>query len=186
MKSIKPGRGPSGISFVGSVAVVIFGIIWTVIAGTMASAVPFGIVSIFPLFGVIFIIVGIIQAAYHYKNATGKERFSIFDITDSHEEGDPADKWIKKTDKGNERSNYTDYKRNNCTDYERNNYAEYNGSWESGEVFGQEMSTEDDESVNNRETGRDEAGAGYNYCPFCGNPLKEGFSYCPGCGKRLR
>lgn len=62
----------------------------------MTANSPFGIIGlIFPLFGVLFIVMGIIQAAYHYKNATGKDRFSIFDITDRSEEGDPADRWIK-------------------------------------------------------------------------------------------
>ena len=170
MKSIKPGRGPSGMSFVGSIAVIIFGIIWTVIAGTMASAVPFGIVKIFPLFGVIFVIVGIIQAAYHYKNATGKDRFSIFDITDSHEEGDPANKWINKAGR------YGD----------ENGPVRDDGPRDSGDVFGRDMSSEDDRFRDYRKTSREDAGKGYNYCPYCGNPLGEGFTYCPECGKRLQ
>ena len=102
MKSIKPGRGPSGMSFIGSVVAIIFGIFWTIIAFSMTSGSPFGIVgSIFPLFGIVFIIVGIIQAVYHYKNATGENRFSEFDITDSSEEGDPLDKFIKREADGN-------------------------------------------------------------------------------------
>lgn len=97
MKSIKPGRGPSGMSFAGSIAAIVFGIFWTIIAAVMTSDSPFGIIGlVFPLFGVIFIVMGIIQAVYHYKNATGKDRFSIIDITDSSEEGDPSDKWIKR------------------------------------------------------------------------------------------
>lgn len=82
MKSIKPGRGPSGMGFIGSVAAVAFGIIWT------ATAASMGAPGLFPLFGVIFIILGIVQACYHFKNATGKDRFSAFDITDSGEESD--------------------------------------------------------------------------------------------------
>ncbi|GAE90283.1 hypothetical protein JCM21531_3878 [Acetivibrio straminisolvens JCM 21531] len=57
---------------------------------------PFGIGFFFPLFGIIFIFFGIVQAMYHYKNATGKDRFSIFDITESHEEGDPGTQWIRQ------------------------------------------------------------------------------------------
>lgn len=97
MKSIKPGRGPSGMSFIGSVVAVIFGVFWTVTAFSITANAPFGGVgAIFPLFGVIFIIVGIVQAAYHFKNATGKDRFSEYDITDPNEEGDPSDQWIRK------------------------------------------------------------------------------------------
>lgn len=96
MKSIKPGRGPSGMSFIGSVIAIVFGIFWTVIASIMTTNLPFGIIGkIFPLFGVIFIIMGIVQAAYHYNNATSRDRFSLFDITDRDEEGDPGDKWIR-------------------------------------------------------------------------------------------
>ena len=102
MKSIKPGRGPSGMSFIGSIAAVIFGVIWTAVAFSMAASFPFdGITAIFPLFGIIFVIVGIVQAVYHYKNATGKYRYSLFDITDSSEEGDPADKWVNDRDSNN-------------------------------------------------------------------------------------
>lgn len=96
MKSIKPGRGPSGMSFMGSIVAVIFGIFWTIIAASITAGAPFGIGAIFPLFGILFIIVGIVQAVYHYKNATRKDRYSMFDITDSTEEGDPADKWIRR------------------------------------------------------------------------------------------
>jgi hypothetical protein len=53
-----------------------------------------GIGFIFPVFGVIFVIAGIAQAAYHLKNAKGKDRFSIMDIVDKKEEEDPADRWI--------------------------------------------------------------------------------------------
>ncbi len=82
------------MSFIGSIFSVIFGIFWTILAASMTSGAGiFGIV--FPLFGVIFVIMGIIQAAYHYKNATGKNRFSTFDITSQGEEGDPATRWVK-------------------------------------------------------------------------------------------
>ena len=97
MKSVKPGRGPSGMSFMGSIFAVIFGIFWTIMAFSITGGFSFGLLGmIFPLFGVIFVIMGIVQAIYHYKNATGENRYSEFDITDSSEEGDPSDRWIKK------------------------------------------------------------------------------------------
>ena len=52
MKSVKPGRGPSAMGAVGSVIAVIFGIFWTITAASMGA--PF----FFPLFGVLFIILG--------------------------------------------------------------------------------------------------------------------------------
>lgn len=43
----------------------------------------------FPLFGVVFVIMGIVQAVYNFKNATSENRYSEFDIVDSQEEPDP-------------------------------------------------------------------------------------------------
>jgi hypothetical protein len=90
MKSIKPGRGPSAMGAAGSAFAVIFGIIWTFAASSM-GAPPF-----FVVFGFLFICMGIFQFIYNYKNATGENRMSIFDITDDSEESDPFDKFIKK------------------------------------------------------------------------------------------
>ena len=86
MKSIKRGRGPSAMSAVGSAVAVIFGIFWTLTAASMGAPL------FFPLFGVLFIVVGCVQAAYHFKNATGENRWSEFDIVDSGEEPDPLDR----------------------------------------------------------------------------------------------
>lgn len=83
MKSIKPGRGPSMMSGIGSILVGVFGVIWTIAAASMGA--PW----FFCLFGVAFVVVAIVQALYNLHNATGKNRFSSFDITDSCEEGDP-------------------------------------------------------------------------------------------------
>ena len=85
MKSVKPGRGPSGMKFIGSVFSIVFGIFWTIMAARMGAP------AFFPIFGVIFIIMGIVQAAYNYKNATGKNRYSSFDITEDGEEPDPLE-----------------------------------------------------------------------------------------------
>ena len=83
MKSVKPGRGPSAMGAVGSVIAVIFGIFWNITAVSMGA--PF----FFPLFGVLFIILGVVQAVYHFKNATGENRYSSFDIVEDDEEPDP-------------------------------------------------------------------------------------------------
>ena len=88
MKSIKPGRGPSMMGGFGSVFSVIFGIFWTILAASMTRGT--GLIGIiFPLFGVLFIIIGVFNAIYHFKNASGKNRYSAFDITDEDEEPDP-------------------------------------------------------------------------------------------------
>ena len=85
MKSVKPGRGPSAIGVWMAVVAVIFGIFWTVSAASMGAP------GFFPVFGVLFIITGIIIGVYHFKNATGKNRYSEFDITGDGEEPDPLE-----------------------------------------------------------------------------------------------
>lgn len=82
MKSVKPGRGPSMMGGIVSVCIGVFGIIWTIAAASMGG-------GFFALFGVVFVIIAIVQAVYNFKNATSKNRFSEFDITDSSEESDP-------------------------------------------------------------------------------------------------
>ena len=83
MKSVKPGRGPSWMALISTVFVCVFGVFWTVVA--LAMGAPW----FFPLFGVCFVGIGIAQAVYHYKNATGQDRYSSFDIVDGDEEPDP-------------------------------------------------------------------------------------------------
>ena len=56
MKHIKPGRGPSGMAFIGSIGAAVFGVFWTVTALTITRDAPGGIGIFFPLFGVFFIV----------------------------------------------------------------------------------------------------------------------------------
>ena len=85
MKSIKPGRGPSVMGAFGAVIAVIFGVFWTI------AAVSMGAPGFFPLFGVLFILMGVVQVVYNLKNATGENRYSAFDIVEDGEEPDPLD-----------------------------------------------------------------------------------------------
>lgn len=82
MKSIKPGRGSSFYSGIISIGVALFGVLWTILAASSGG-------GFFALFGVIFIIIAVTTAVYNFKNATGKNRYSSFDITDGGEEPDP-------------------------------------------------------------------------------------------------
>lgn len=83
MKSIKPGRGPSMMDGIGAVGAAIFGVIWTLLALSMGAPI------LFALFGVVFIGMAIVQAYYNFHNATSKNRYSSFDITEEGEESDP-------------------------------------------------------------------------------------------------
>ncbi len=111
MKSIKPGRGQSGMAVVGSIIAILFGIVWLAAASSITRSArefsPFGSMSgpadtasvVLPLFGLLFIGAGVASAIYHYRNYKGKDRYSIVDIVDSREEGDPADPQIKEDTK---------------------------------------------------------------------------------------
>lgn len=85
MKSIKPGRGPSMMNGISSIGAAVFGVIWTVTAASMGG-------GIFALFGLVFIIMAVVQAVYNFKNASSEERYSVFDITDGNEEADPLNR----------------------------------------------------------------------------------------------
>ena len=86
MKSVKPGRGPSAMGALSSVVGIVFGIFWTVMAVSMGAP------GIFPVFGVLFVLLGVIQAVYNFKNAAGDNRFSLYDITEDGEEPDPLER----------------------------------------------------------------------------------------------
>ncbi len=69
-------------NFVGSILGAIFGVVWMIFALYIGAGA-------FSLVGLIFIAMAIMNAVYHYKNATGDNRYSTYDIVDSSEETDP-------------------------------------------------------------------------------------------------
>lgn len=83
MKSIKRGRGPSFMGGVAAAAVAVFGVLWTI------TAVGMGAPGLFAGFGLVFVGIAVMNAVYNFKNATGKNRYSEYDITDGNEEPDP-------------------------------------------------------------------------------------------------
>ena len=86
MKSVKPGRGPSMMGGIYSVFAAVFGVVWTALApGAMK------------LFGICFILLAIVQAAYHFRNAAANKRFSLYDITEQEEEKDPLQAYMDQT-----------------------------------------------------------------------------------------
>lgn len=90
MKSIKPGRGRSAMEGAAGILAVIFGVIWTVLACSITQGA--GVIGlIFPLFGVVFILVGLVNTIYSLRNAFGENRHSEYDITEEGEEPDPFD-----------------------------------------------------------------------------------------------
>ena len=89
MRSIKPGRGPSFMGGIVSICMGLFGLLWTVVVASSGG-------GIFALFGVIFIIVAVVQAVYHFTNAASPNRYSAYDITEHGEENDPLNERFGK------------------------------------------------------------------------------------------
>lgn len=108
MKSIKPGRGPSMMSGVMCVVVGVFGVLWTIGAASIGG-------GLFSLFGILFIVVAIVNAVYNFKNATNKNRYSTFDIVDGEEESDPL----------NQRYGEKDYQQEFAQSYEGKRDSEF-------------------------------------------------------------
>ena len=82
MKHIKPGRGPSMMGGIMAIFAAVFGLFWMGMAASIGAG-PFA------LFGLFFIAIAISSAVYNFKNATQKNRYSMYDITSSEEEPDP-------------------------------------------------------------------------------------------------
>ena len=82
MKSIKPGRGPSFMKGIAAIASGLFGVFWTIMA------VGLGAWFMAP-FGLIFIGLAVANAIYSFKNASGENRYSAYEIVEHTEEPDP-------------------------------------------------------------------------------------------------
>lgn len=159
MKSIKPGRAPSMMNAFGSAAAAVFGVFWTIMAVSMGAPI------FFALFGVIFVVLGIVQAVYNYKNATGKDRFSTFDITDDSEEADPLDEYFGK--KAAERSGY-------------------HVPAGTGAGFNRNVTQDNRASVDTNAAANANAGINADaFCPYCGAETEKDYLYCKKCGRKL-
>lgn len=93
MKSIKRGRGPSMMGGIASVCMAVFGLLWTIVAGSIGG-------PLFGMFGVVFIVIAISQAVYNFKNATSENRYSEYDITEGYEETDPLNERFGRQNDG--------------------------------------------------------------------------------------
>lgn len=91
MRSIKPGRGPSLQGAIGSLFAVVFGIVWMVSAAKSGAPTPF------VLMGLVFVVVAGSNAIFSFYNATGENRYSMYDITEDGEEPDPLEGVLGKT-----------------------------------------------------------------------------------------
>ena len=69
---------------------ICFGVFWTALASQASG--------FFALFGVLWTGIAVVQTVYNFKNATGKNRYSQYDITDSGEEPDPLNEKFGNAD----------------------------------------------------------------------------------------
>jgi len=135
----------------GSVVAIVFGIFWTIMAYQITKDAPFPMVgTIFPLFGVLFIILGAVQAVFHYKNATGRRRMSLLDITEDGEEPDPLETFAKRHHHDRQEADWPA-----DTDGETGAYRSFDGHMRFCPYCGNK--TEED----------------YAFCPSCGKPLRQ-------------
>ena len=108
MKSVKPGRGPSMMGAVTSAVFMLFGVVWVVATSQfLEGAGSLGFV--FPLFGVLFVVIAAVQFFINLHNATGKNRYSEFDITDGQEEPDPLAERFESASPGDTPSSTPSY-----------------------------------------------------------------------------
>lgn len=77
---------------------VCFGILWTVMAAQFHIFIA--------LFGVLWTCIALAITIYNFKNATGKNRHSAYDITEGNEEPDPLNQRFGAT--GNTPQNKAD------------------------------------------------------------------------------
>lgn len=90
--SVKQGRMRSAQGVAGGIFGILFGIIWTV------AAIGIGAPWFFALFGVIFVGSIAFNTYISWKNATGENRYSEFDIVEMNSEPDPWDERFRSDD----------------------------------------------------------------------------------------
>lgn len=121
MKSIKPGRGPSMMEGISAIFMALFGLIWTILAASMGAGA-------FALFGVIFILMAIVIAIFSFKNATNKNRYSLFDITENSEEPDPLNERFGNSSYYNNTYNNMSFDANTGTNSNSSRFCPYCGT----------------------------------------------------------
>lgn len=130
MKSIKPGRGPSMMSAVAGIFVALFGVFWTITALNIGS-------GFMAIFGIIFVAIAVMQVIYNFKNATGENRYSEYDIVDEHEETDPFNERFGRQDsrKCFEENSYDrdTYAGNSFNDFGESRFCPYCGAQVEGD-----------------------------------------------------
>lgn len=91
--SLKPGRGPSAMGAAVGVIFVLIGIGWTVgaiaITNSAGMEAPIFIRILFPLFGVAWTLIALVNVIYNASNATRTNRFSTIDVVEGDGEPDP-------------------------------------------------------------------------------------------------
>ncbi|MDF1799407.1 MAG: zinc ribbon domain-containing protein [Planctomycetota bacterium] len=169
MRSIKPGRGPSLVSAIGSVIALVL------VAGWIGLASSIGAPPYFLLFGFAMIVMILVGTAVNLYNATAKNRISTFDITSEDEESDPV---ASALGRGSRRT------------FGRSSSSGRGSA--HGSERGGHGGTADDEQRDAKDHGDAGARRGQapqhfdaTYCPYCGVEVQPDFEFCPSCGKDI-
>lgn len=93
MRSVKPGRGPSLHGAIGALFAVVFGIVWMISTAKSDAPMPF------VLLGLVFVVIAGSNFIFSLRNATGENRYSLYDITEEGEEPDPLEEMLNKKEK---------------------------------------------------------------------------------------
>jgi hypothetical protein len=163
---------------IASIIASLFGLFWFFAARSMMSGFSgvggwdFGPAAFFPFFGLLFVVMGVANAIYNFRNATAQNRHSVIDITDGEDEPDPLDPRFRSL---------------------ASREDPLSGTWDDTQA-----GTRDDSQAGSWSGLRPEprpgsqAGSGgtdrveaESYCPYCGRPVDDEFDFCPGCGRKL-
>lgn len=79
--------GSSGTNLLFAAIFLVFGLIWTISSISVVSESPFGIGYIYPVLGIVFVTIGIVQGVKYFRGSM-KNRAA------ASQEGDSSDSWI--------------------------------------------------------------------------------------------
>jgi hypothetical protein len=88
MRRSSSARVSPVLGLLGGISGVLFGLFWTFMAFSITRDAPEPFSTLLPLFGVLIVVIGAVNAAYNLYKLTREKRLSVFDIEASPEASD--------------------------------------------------------------------------------------------------